>query len=81
MLRGVLLLLLLLVLAAWWMRRGQGPRGDREAPPPPATPGPREAMTRCLQCGVHVPESQSWPGRGGAFCSAEHRAAHESGTA
>ncbi|WP_375137440.1 PP0621 family protein [Inhella crocodyli] len=74
----MLLLLVLLLVLAWWGRRG----ARRDAPPaaPPPTPEGREPMMRCPHCGVHVPQSQSWPGRGGAFCSAEHRAAHESGT-
>jgi uncharacterized protein len=79
----LILLLIVVLLAAWWMRRGAASSAERDTPPPPAGPVPpeREAMARCPHCGLHVPQSQSWPGRGGAFCSAEHRAAHESDAA
>lgn len=34
-------------------------------------------MVRCAECGTHLPESEALPGRGGHFCGAAHRAAHE----
>jgi uncharacterized protein len=78
----LILLLIVVLLAAWWMRRGAASSAERDAPPPAGpVPPEREAMARCPHCGLHVPQSQAWPGRGGAFCSAEHRAAHESDAA
>lgn len=47
-------------------------------PPPPATP---QDIVSCAHCGLHVPRSEAYPGRGGLFCSAAHRAAHEGGAA
>ncbi len=70
---GRLLFLLLIVVAAvlWWKH---SQRGRRQAPPPPAPPpGQPEAMLRCAECGVHLPAHQALPGKGGAFCSSEHR--------
>ncbi|SEK60474.1 uncharacterized protein SAMN05216359_102361 [Roseateles sp. YR242] len=51
----------------------------RPAGPPPATPvePEPEAMVRCTACGMHFPASDALPGRGGQFCSAEHRASFE----
>lgn len=70
----LLILGLLALLAWWWTRRNAPP-----AAPPPKAEGGSEAMLRCLHCGTHLPASLAWPGRGGSFCSAEHRAAHEGG--
>lgn len=75
MLRVLLLLALVVALVLWWKH---SQRGRREAPPPPAAgPIPPEAMLRCAECGLHLPSSQALPGRGGVFCSAEHRQRHE----
>lgn len=73
--------IVLLAVVAFMLgfKRGRPPESAprREAPPPPpARTGP-EAMVSCAECGTHLPASESLPGRGGVFCSAEHRAAHE----
>lgn len=34
-------------------------------------------MVRCAECGMHLPEFEALPGRGGQFCSAEHRTRFE----
>ncbi|OWQ45115.1 hypothetical protein CDL60_22630 [Roseateles noduli] len=50
------------------------------APPAPAAPAPSpelESMVSCAECGTHLPAGEAVPGRGGLFCSASHRAAHE----
>jgi uncharacterized protein len=73
LLRVLLVLAVAAVLFTWWTRRRTPPPPPA---PPPTTPG-REAMLRCPHCGVHTPASLGWPGRGGTYCSAEHRAAHE----
>jgi uncharacterized protein len=40
---------------------------------PPQTPPQSEDMVRCLQCGVHVPKSESVQDNGQNFCCAAHR--------
>lgn len=40
-------------------------------------PGAAQVMVSCAQCGLHVPQSEAFPGRGGQFCSAAHRAIFE----
>ena len=34
-------------------------------------------MVRCAECGMHLPEFEALPGRGGQFCSVEHRSRFE----
>lgn len=62
-------------------KRGR-PRAPQARPPAPSAAQARtaapEAMVSCDECGAHLPASESLPGRGGQFCCAEHRAAHES---
>jgi len=36
-----------------------------------------QVMVSCAQCGLHVPQSEAYPGRGGQFCCAAHRSAYE----
>lgn len=70
-------LLLIIVLAVVFYLLGQRRQRPPEAPAaPPASPRP-QAMLSCAQCGLHLPSSDALPGRGGVFCSAEHRAAYE----
>lgn len=52
-------------------------RQKAPAPPKPSGPKPPQDMVACAQCGLHLPGSEALPGRGGMFCSAEHRAAYE----
>ena len=73
--------LLLAVLALLWLLRGARRRDG--VPPPVAKPdAPEEAqkmMVRCAQCGIHLPQHEALPGRGGVFCGEPHRALFESG--
>ncbi len=67
---GVFFLLLLI----------RGATGRRQ--PPPSANGARPVpkprpMLACAQCGMHLPGDDVLPGRGGVFCSEEHRAAYE----
>ena len=68
--------LLLIVLLAVVFYKLTGRRNARPSEPPPVAPPP-EAMQACAQCGVHLPASEDFPGRGDSFCSAAHRAAFE----
>lgn len=77
-----LIWVLLLALVAFLL--GVKRARPRRAEPPPAAPPPPshrndglEAMVSCAECGTHLPASEALPGRGGQFCSAAHRAAHE----
>ncbi len=73
-----IILVLGAVFVLLWLIRGA--TGRRQ--PPPSTTGASpaakpEAMLACAQCGVHLPRNEVLPGRGGVFCSEEHRAAYE----
>jgi len=71
----LLLALLALLFFVMGVRRGR-PR-EPEAGPPPAPPARPQAMLRCAECGMHLPADEALPGKGGAFCSAAHRASFE----
>lgn len=76
LMRTLLLLALVLAVVLWWKHHQRG----RSGPTPPAPPQPKpgaEPMRRCAECGLHMPLSQALPGKGGDFCSAEHRERHE----
>ncbi len=69
------ILLILAVLALVWLLRGAR-RRDEPASPRSAQPG-AEPMVACRQCGVHLPQHDALPGRGGVFCGEAHRAEYE----
>ena len=58
-------------------KRGRPTPRDNARPAPPPAPRLPEHMVSCAECGMHLPASDALPGRGGQFCSAAHRAAHE----
>jgi len=69
------LLLLIVIAAVIWLARGARGRVAQK-PPPPRVPLP-EDMVACAECGVHLPRSEALPGRGGLFCTEDHRTAFE----
>lgn len=74
------IVLLAVVAFMFGFKRGRPVERERAAaPPPPAEPPARalEDMVSCAECGTHLPASEALPGRGGQFCSAAHRGAHE----
>lgn len=74
------IILLAVVAFMFGFKRGRPVERERAAaPPPPAAPPERalEDMVSCAECGTHLPASEALPGRGGQFCSAAHRGAHE----
>lgn len=73
-----LLGLLFLILGFKRARPPRRPEAPAAPPPAPAKPG-AQPMISCAHCGLHLPEAEALPGRGGLFCSAAHRAAHEGG--
>lgn len=70
-------LLLLIVVGVFvfmlGFKRGR-PVAPASAKPKPSVP---RDMVACAQCGLHLPEDEALPGRGGHFCSAAHRSAYE----
>lgn len=74
-------ILLAVVAFMFGFKRGRpAPREERRAAPVPPVPSPAplpESIVSCAECGLHLPASESLPGRGGQFCTAAHRAAHE----
>lgn len=75
------LLFWIVVLAAFFFllgfKRARPTRPSAPPPAPPPAPSLPEDMVRCAECGMHLPASESLPGRGGQFCSPDHRASHE----
>ena len=72
-----LLILLLIAFVSFMMgvKRARPPERRSEAQPP-APPRPRNIVS-CAQCGLHLPQDEALPGRGGMFCGAAHRSAFE----
>ena len=82
------LLLLLVVMGLVFLsgvRKGRAGQGGAPGTGPEPGARPRgqargadaAMMVSCAECGTHLPESEAFPGRGGHFCSAEHRQRHE----
>lgn len=80
----LLLLVLMAIVFISGVRKGRAGAASRErrddAGAPAASgraPRPSPLIVACAECGTHLPEGEALPGRGGHFCSAEHRARHE----
>jgi len=71
----LLVLLIALVIFMLAAKRARPPVA-KKAPPPPAELPPQD-MVSCAQCGLHLPQGEALPGRGGVFCSDAHRQAFE----
>jgi len=71
-----LIVLLVVVVVVLWLARAVRRRvgGNDSAPPRVAE---HEPMVACSHCGLHLPRGEALPGRGGVFCSEDHRAAFE----
>ncbi len=84
------LLVLLVVLAGvWWLRQSGrkrsrpsgGATGDKTSTSRHSTMGTGpQVMTRCVHCGVHLPQADAVHGPQGDYCSLEHRQQHEAGS-
>jgi uncharacterized protein len=72
MARWILLALVAFVIWGFWRSRSARKQDDVDRSPAAKAPG-QEAMRRCAECGVHLPDSLTLPGRGGHFCSLDHR--------
>jgi uncharacterized protein len=70
-------LLVLAVMVLLWLLRSS----RRVVPPPraetPPAPAELQSMVSCAHCGVHLPQNEALPGRGGVFCGEAHRSAFE----
>lgn len=71
-----LILIIGVVMVVLWVMRGQRPQVPPATPSRPADP-PKQQMLACAQCGLHLPQGEALPGRGGVFCSEAHRAEFE----
>lgn len=71
----LLILLVGLVIFMLGMKRARPPAAKPKPEASKATP-PQD-MLSCAQCGLHLPRDEALPGRGGVYCSAAHRSAHE----
>ena len=74
-----LLLLIVLALVSFMLgvKRARPPeRRKDDAPPTPVSPKP-SSIVSCAHCGLHLPQDEALPGRGGMFCGPAHRAAFE----
>ncbi len=72
-----LLWLLVLVLAGLWWHNKRVRRHTQESARSDASQSP-QAMVVCPVCQVHLPRTEAFMGRQGAYCSEAHRARHES---
>jgi uncharacterized protein len=72
------LILLLAVIALMYLLRGTRRRVDPPQPrPTKGDAGKVQSMVSCQLCGLHLPDADALPGRGGVFCSEAHRAEYE----
>ena len=70
----IIILALVVALVVWWLTRSRRSAPAPEAPTPKTIP---QDMVACDHCGLHLPRLDALPGRGGVFCSDEHRREHE----
>jgi len=70
-----LIFLVLGLLFAYWVLKSYRRKVDRKEQPPSADG--EEDMVRCVQCGVHLPRSESRDSGGKFYCSAEHQRLHQ----
>jgi uncharacterized protein len=67
-----ILVIIAILAIVYWVLRSYG----RSLSKRPATPA-GEDMVRCVQCGVHLPKSESLTVQGNFFCSEAHRRLHQ----
>jgi len=71
------LLLFILLAVVFYKLTGRRNARPAEQPKKPDAPPAPQAMVSCAQCGLHLPQNEALPGRGGVFCSAAHRTEFE----
>ncbi|WP_341893229.1 PP0621 family protein [Variovorax sp. YR752] len=70
-------LLVVAVLVLVWLLRGARRPGLPSRPAADRADAKAQPMVACQHCGVHLPQHDALPGRGGVFCTEAHRAAYE----
>jgi uncharacterized protein len=69
---------LVIVLAwLWFKHQRTGQMNHTRRPRQTRGPEAPQAMVHCPVCQVHLPRSEAFMGRLGAYCSESHRAQHE----
>jgi uncharacterized protein len=72
---------ILVVLLGVWLWRKNRADDRRDAAPPKrkdaASAGAPQIMVSCAVCGVHLPQSDAFPGKKNHYCSLAHRAQRE----
>lgn len=63
-----LLIIIAVIALAYWVLKSYVRSLSRPRPAPTG-----EDMVRCVQCGVHLPKSESLTVQGSFFCSDAHR--------
>ena len=71
LMRLIFLGLIAYLAYVFWRKYLSLPRTDTPTPPP--AKANTQAMRKCAQCGVHVPEGESTQSRGHYFCCEAHR--------
>lgn len=67
-----LLLIVAIIAVGWYLYRRLVVRPGVGGPSTPPAPTGEDAVTRCAQCGVHVPEKSGVRYQSLFFCSPEH---------
>lgn len=70
---GKLIFLVLAVVIVWAVLKSHRKTVTRGKPPPATAP---EDMVRCVECGLHLPKSESHARDEKFFCSVEHLRLH-----
>ncbi len=71
------IVLVLAVLVLLWLLKGATQRRVRPPTRKPEGSAAPHPMVTCAHCGLHLPQGESLPGRGGVFCGEAHRAEYE----
>ena len=77
---NLILKFILLAVIAWLVYRllkGYAHSVEQDRPVPPPTKAEGEDMVRCVECGVHLPRSESILSKGEFFCCEAHRQKHQ----
>lgn len=67
------LLLIGIVMLVLWLARSARPTVPRQDGKSRRAGDAPVPMVSCAHCGLHLPESEALPGRGGHYCCEEHR--------
>jgi uncharacterized protein len=71
------LLVFAVVMVAFWVWRNNRLPDERQSSVHRKRPAGPAIMVACLQCGMHLPETEAIKGRDGSYCCTEHREQRE----